>query len=529
MGMEYMKENYAYLKEKAKGLQITDTALYASHFLGAYGARKFLSSPGEANANDVVGSSAISANASVFREPTGRKGVYGRVRTVQEALAEIDKRMKDAQSQHDLRPGQKPTVEEGAENPANENSAQTNQGEPDGAAAQTGMDGASPDGGATTSGGGDPGGAQYTGIPGVPSYGGGANGAGGEAPATNASNGMATGAGGGTYSTPSSPDPAAAQASGNATLIREPDDDQGTFGKLRLPDGTEFFTLELPWRDNATGASCIPPGTYQVAMRNSPKFGQIYEVMNVPGRSAILIHSGNVAGDKSQGYNSHVEGCILLGLNKGTVAGQKAVQQSRAAIAQFNEKMGGRPFTLSITGAGKNAGAKSAGEVQQDDPTTLQGGSDPASAANGAASGAASATNTQPTSGGYGAQPSGGPDTSSPTITQSTTNQNQNTTALATADLASTVGPLLQQQLEVQKSMDGSLKDIRKFLEQMSQQSNNGMQGQQPQQNQQGGGKAQQEPDDVVATQPPGSARQPSTSTGSGRNPLNTRRNQAVT
>lgn len=523
MGMEYLKENYAYLKEKAK-VPVTDTALYAAHFLGAYGARKFLTAPGSANSEDIVGSAAVKANASVFREPTGRKGVYGRVRTVAEALAEIDRRMQEARGQHDLKPGQQPVVAEGSENKAAENRPQTGEGETGGAEPEIGMDTAAAQGG---------GGAPTADAPAEGSTGGGygpsaqAGGSGGGA-VTNASNGSPTASGGGgqSYDTPPSPDGAAAAASGNAVLTREPDDDQGTFGQLRLPDGTEYCTLELPWRGNATGASCIPPGTYQVAMRNSPKFGQIYEVQNVPGRTAILIHSGNVAGDEAKGYNSHVEGCILLGLSKGKVGGQKAVQQSRAAITQFNEKMGGRPFTMTVVGAGANTSAKSAGEAPEEEgQSNATGVQDPAAAANGAASGSSAAVNTQQTP--TGGDPSSG-SALGPTMSQSTAAMNQNTTAASTAELSNTVGPLLQKQLEVQQSMDGSLKEIRDYLKAMA--------GQQPVQ-QQGPGETQPQPgskdgqrqwapeDEPVATQPRGT----STSSGSGRNPINIRRNNAVT
>ena len=69
---------------------------------------------------------------------------------------------------------------------------------------------------------------------------------------------------------------------GTAILQREKSTDGGTFGKLTLPDGTSYNTLELAWRNNESGKSCIPPGTYKVETRNSPKFG--------PGVYLSLIH-----------------------------------------------------------------------------------------------------------------------------------------------------------------------------------------------------------------------------------------------
>lgn len=242
-----------------------------------------------------------------------------------------------------------------------------------------------------------------------------------------------------------------------------------------------------------------------------------------------MIHSGNVAGDEAKGFNSHVEGCILLGLNKGKVGGQKAVQQSRAAIAQFNEKMGGRPFTMSVIGAGANANAKSVGEAPEEEgQTAVTGAQDVAESANGAASGSSAAVNTQqgPTAG--PSEPTGS-EPSAPTISQSTTNQNQNTTAASTAEMAASVGPLLEKQLVVQQSMDGSLKEIRDFLKTMSAQQPAAQQQQPAEVLKQPGSKDGQRQwapeDDPVATQPRGT----STSTGSGRNPINVRRTNAVT
>jgi hypothetical protein len=139
---------------------------------------------------------------------------------------------------------------------------------------------------------------------------------------------------------------------GTAILQREKSADGGTFGKLTLPDGTSYNTLELAWRNNESGKSCIPPGTYKVQTRNSPKFGPgVYEVMNVPGRSAILIHSGNYAGNVDKGQKSNVQGCIMLGFSRSVQSGQPMINESKAAMQSFMDKMGGRPFTLTVVSA----------------------------------------------------------------------------------------------------------------------------------------------------------------------------------
>lgn len=130
-----------------------------------------------------------------------------------------------------------------------------------------------------------------------------------------------------------------------AVLVRHSTDAQGTRGTIAVGN-RRWHTLELPWADNQPQVSCIPSGRYPCVLRRSPRFGSVYHVRDVPGRSYILIHSGNYAGAKP--YKSHVLGCILLGKRTGIMAGQRAVLSSRQAVREFMEYMGGKPFTLEI-------------------------------------------------------------------------------------------------------------------------------------------------------------------------------------
>ena len=132
-----------------------------------------------------------------------------------------------------------------------------------------------------------------------------------------------------------------------ATLCRLKRSDQGTRGMLFV-DGFHCHTLELPWRKNKRGLSCIPAGEYIVKIRISPKYGKIYWVTEVTNRSFILIHSGNWAGDVKKGYKTHVNGCILLGQRRGLLLGQWAVLNSRITINRFMNEMENEPFTLKI-------------------------------------------------------------------------------------------------------------------------------------------------------------------------------------
>lgn len=133
-----------------------------------------------------------------------------------------------------------------------------------------------------------------------------------------------------------------------ATLHRRLTDDQGTVGKLEVL-GREYFTIELPWRNNRPGQSCIPAGDYLVRWSDSPRLRKAtYEITGVEKRAGIRIHSGNLAGDRFNGWISHSLGCPLLGSGIGRIKGQRAVIGSRLAVADFERILAGRPFNLVV-------------------------------------------------------------------------------------------------------------------------------------------------------------------------------------
>lgn len=88
-------------------------------------------------------------------------------------------------------------------------------------------------------------------------------------------------------------------------LIRTHEASDCVLGNLKI--NTEFFckTLELPIGNG--GHDCaIPTGIYRIIINMSPKFGHpMMRIVDVPGRSGILIHKGNKPED--------TEGCILVG------------------------------------------------------------------------------------------------------------------------------------------------------------------------------------------------------------------------
>lgn len=133
-------------------------------------------------------------------------------------------------------------------------------------------------------------------------------------------------------------------------LLRLRSSDHGTEGRLITEDGFECSTLELPWRENMKGKSCIPSGEYEVKVRVSPKYGKVYWVTQVPDRTYILIHSGNFAGNTDKGFKTHVAGCILLGAKHGWLGEQRAILNSRVYVRKFENHMGFNEFMLKVIG-----------------------------------------------------------------------------------------------------------------------------------------------------------------------------------
>lgn len=153
-----------------------------------------------------------------------------------------------------------------------------------------------------------------------------------------------------------------------AILRRSQTGDTGTFGTLEV-DGMSFHTGELPWRDNVRQKSCVPAGDYLCKWSKSPKFGWVYKLQDVPGRSDVLIHAGNWCGDVDQGYASDVLGCILLGSAKGMVENAKkgfrqyGLSGSRISVERFTQHMAQQDFMLMIIDEYLETGEPTVGDV----------------------------------------------------------------------------------------------------------------------------------------------------------------------
>lgn len=102
-----------------------------------------------------------------------------------------------------------------------------------------------------------------------------------------------------------------------------------TPGVLECPndDGSvlTFATLELPWRSNQPGVSCIPAGEYQVVYAWSDRWNRFMPfVLDVPHRYDVEFHVGNVPRD--------TDGCIIVG----SEATDTGVARSQLAFTKFD-------------------------------------------------------------------------------------------------------------------------------------------------------------------------------------------------
>lgn len=127
-------------------------------------------------------------------------------------------------------------------------------------------------------------------------------------------------------------------------LSRTENTEDGVFGRLYMPNAPSLFTMEEDWKQNKRGQSCIPAGIYALRRTIYYKHGyETFEVMNVPGRTRILIHPANTEED--------VEGCIGVGLRRGTLVlpdedsptrarrEKRAVLDSQEAFRRFMKQM----------------------------------------------------------------------------------------------------------------------------------------------------------------------------------------------
>lgn len=114
-------------------------------------------------------------------------------------------------------------------------------------------------------------------------------------------------------------------------VVRFTESNEGTFGSLSI-DGWPFCnTLEPPDLDNQKNISSIPAGVYLAKRIMSPKYGETFEIADVPNRTHILIHPGNVV--------NHTKGCLILGQYFGKLMHRMAVLNSGKTFDLFKRAL----------------------------------------------------------------------------------------------------------------------------------------------------------------------------------------------
>ncbi len=104
-----------------------------------------------------------------------------------------------------------------------------------------------------------------------------------------------------------------------------------TLGELYAEDGSLFcYTIERAKDDPIHPA--ILEGVYTCTRYKSPKHGEVWKLEDRDGRTFIEIH---VTASVDYVRPSFLEGCIGLGLSRGTTHGELAVFDSHAAFDEF--------------------------------------------------------------------------------------------------------------------------------------------------------------------------------------------------
>lgn len=114
-------------------------------------------------------------------------------------------------------------------------------------------------------------------------------------------------------------------------LIRLEEGPEGTFGVLKIDKKVFCCTLEPRDMLNKKNISNIPAPQQYLCRKRMSRWGETFEVMEVPDRYGILFHPLNVVED--------TEGCVGLGQYFGKLRGNRAILNSGNTFRRFMEKM----------------------------------------------------------------------------------------------------------------------------------------------------------------------------------------------
>ena len=106
---------------------------------------------------------------------------------------------------------------------------------------------------------------------------------------------------------------------------------------------THAFPVDDTW------LPIVLPGEYVMRRRQSPHFGLVWEICDVPGHTDILVHGGN--------FNLDSKGCelagedVAMGDDPRTKGPDEMVTNSKAALRKFmDETIGEDVLHLTVNG-----------------------------------------------------------------------------------------------------------------------------------------------------------------------------------
>lgn len=112
-------------------------------------------------------------------------------------------------------------------------------------------------------------------------------------------------------------------------LIRINELPDRTLGRLLAFDESvelgRWWSMELPWVDNARMVSCIPEGHYKITPESNAHLGWYLRVHDVPNRDGILLHAAN--------YPTQIKGCIAGAMILNDINGDRIPDASRSREA----------------------------------------------------------------------------------------------------------------------------------------------------------------------------------------------------
>lgn len=104
---------------------------------------------------------------------------------------------------------------------------------------------------------------------------------------------------------------------------------KGTNGGLYINGEFHSYTIELPWKYNIKGESCIPEGRYKITKRWSLKYGSHLLINGTAPRDLILFHPANNA-------LKELKGCIAPVT---TLTGEGLGSESKKAFTPLRDKV----------------------------------------------------------------------------------------------------------------------------------------------------------------------------------------------